>query len=170
MGRRKLETPRILTKGVGLKGDDKPNTSPTKQHYVGVNQLIDLFYEYCEDVKANPILEEDFVGGAGIRVQKEKQRPFTKQGFYVYIKKKTGFNVAHYFRSQPHQDFSAYKDVIEEIELTIADNQISGGMVGIFNARMSSLLQGLVEKTESKNDNKITVTVEYADRSKGSIE
>jgi hypothetical protein len=62
------------------------------------------------------------------------------------------------------------RDVIEEIELTIADNQISGGMVGIFNARMSSLLQGLVEKTESKNDNKITVTVEYADRSKGSIE
>lgn len=170
MGRRKLETPRILTKGIGLKGDDKPNTSPTKQHYVGVNQLIDLFYEYCEEVKANPIIQEDYVGGAGIQVQKKLQRPYTKQGFFVFVKQKTGFNVGHYFKPSAHQDFSAYKDVIDEIELTIADNQISGGMVGIFNARMSSLMQGLVEKTENKNDNKITVTVEYADRSKGSIE
>ena len=101
---------------------------------------------------------------------KQKQRPYTKQGFYVFVKKKTGFNVSHYFRPSTQHDYSAYKDVIEEIELTIADNQISGGMVGIFNARMSSLMQGLVEKTENKNDNKITVTVEYADRSKGSIE
>jgi hypothetical protein len=169
--RRKLEPPKgVPTKGIGLKGEDKPNTSPTKQHYVGVNQLIDLFYEYCEDVKANPILEEDYVGGAGIKVEKKKQRPYTKQGFFVFVKHRTGFNVSHYFKSSQQNDYSAYKDVIEEIELTIADNQISGGMVGIFNARMSSLMQGLVEKTESKNDNKITVTVEYADRSKGSIE
>ena len=70
--RRKLEPPKgVPTKGIGLKGEDKPNTSPTKQHYVGVNQLIDLFYEYCEDVKANPILEEDYVGGAGIKVLKK---------------------------------------------------------------------------------------------------
>lgn len=169
MGRRKTVTePR--TKGIGLKGEDKPNTSKTKQHYVGVNELIDLFHQYVKEVDENPIMQEDFVGGAGMRVQRELKRPYTKPGFIVFVKKKTGFNISQYLLENPQHDYSAYADVLTEIKMTIADNQITGGMVGIFNARMSSLLQGLVEKTENKNDNKVVVTVEYADRSKGNIE
>lgn len=109
--------------------------------------MMALFESYRFEINANPIKVTDWVGGAGKKVSRPKQRPLTMDGFEVFAHKK-GFTVEHYFRNSgaAYEDFCTICSIIKKI---IRADQIEGGMAGIYNPSITQRLNNLVEKTES---------------------
>lgn len=116
------------------------------------DQMWDLFQEYCVVTKKNPIKVKDWVGGMGKPVIRQKERPLTMEGFELFIwEKKIMEGVEQYFsnREGRYQDFVGICSLIRK---QIRQDQISGGMAGIYNPSITQRLNGLVEKTENKHE------------------
>lgn len=150
-----------MNRGKGNKADHKPNTSPTKQHYVGVDELWQLFLDYVESRKSDPINVEDYVGAAAKRVYRKKEKPLTRNGFFLYVKKVKGYWVKHYFAKKATVPYEPYKEIIDMIEESIKDDQIVGAMCGIYNATITARLNGLTEKVEESGSKEVSIKVTY---------
>lgn len=127
-------------------------------------RMWELFSEYREQAKSKPILVQDFVGKDGEEVRREKERPLTLEGFENYCFEKGVINdLGDYFgnKNGKYEDFSAICRAIRKI---IRQDQIEGGMAGIYNPSITQRLNGLVDKQESKTDGKQEIIVKYANR------
>lgn len=147
---------------LGKKDKDKPNTSGTKQHYFGINELWEVFKEYVESVKTNPKKVEDYVGKDGNRVHRERETPLTMDGFTLYCIDKFGYGCRQYF--YPHNknaDYSAYKDVVDRIMMSIRNDQIIGGMTNVYNHSITARLNNLKENIEETGNKDVTIKVKY---------
>lgn len=126
--------------------------------------LWQLFTEYAQYIKTNPILVHDFVGKDGDSVHREKQRPLTIEGFecYLYDKGVIG-DLSHYFANTDNR-YEDYLTICSRIRKSVRANQIEGGMAGIFNPSITQRLNGLVDKTDNVNVNtNKNVTVQVVD-------
>jgi hypothetical protein len=124
--------------------------------------LWDLFTEYVQFKKENPILVHDFVGKDGDSVQRKKERPLTIEGFecYLYDKGVIG-DLSHYFANTGGK-YEGYLTICSRIRKAVRNDQIEGGMAGIYNPSITQRLNGLVEKSQNENVNtnhNITVEV-----------
>ena len=111
--------------------------------------LKDLFENYVRLTKLNPIIVVDFVGGKGSRAEREKERPLTMEGFEIFcFKEEYTADLSRYFanKDDKYSDFCAICLYIRKV---IRDDQISGGMAGIYNPSITQRLNGLVEKTQT---------------------
>lgn len=112
-------------------------------------ELWDAFCEYRRDTKSNPILVHDFVGKDGEEVFRQRERPLTYEGFKSWMFEKQsdlGFDSTRYFDGRM-PEFVSISTHIKEI---IRQDQVSGGMAGIYNASLTARVNGLVDKTENK--------------------
>jgi hypothetical protein len=113
--------------------------------------LWDLFFKYKTQVKENPIKVQDYVGKDGDVVWREKEKPLTMVGFQNYLDDNDIItDVTDYFENKENR----YKDFIRicsRIKRNIQDDQISGGMVGIYNPSITQRLNNLIEKVEQTN-------------------
>jgi hypothetical protein len=116
-------------------------------------KLWELFIEYKEWVKSNPILKMVFVGKDGIKDYEERERPLTIDGFecYLYDKGVIG-DLSHYFANTDNK-YSDYLTICTRIRKSVRNDQIEGGMANIYNPSITQRLNGLTEKTETKLDN-----------------
>ena len=116
-------------------------------------QLYDLFKEYKESIKGKPILIKDWVGKDAEQVKREKERPLTMEGFENYVADIPGMpdGLDQYFsnREERYSDFVA---ICSRIRRAIRQDQIEGGMAGIYNPSITQRLNSLVEKQEIKQD------------------
>lgn len=121
--------------------------------------MLDLFYQYEEWVKNNPLKVEDYVGKDGVRVFREKNRPYTMEGFESFLFDKGIISdLSPYFANRDGR-YSDFVPTLRIIRGKIRMNQIEGGMAGIYNHTLTARINGLVEKTENKNDvTQITIT------------
>ena len=125
-------------KGVG----GRPRMFKTPQ------DLWNAFVRYKDDTKANPYLVHDFVGKDGIPVFREKEKPLTFEGFKAWLflnQSDLGFDCDWYFDGK-HQEFLGIASHIKEI---IRQDQIAGGMAGVYNSSLTARLNGLADKTET---------------------
>ena len=107
-----------------------------------------LFEEYIEETKANPILKHTFVGKDGKSVYEKRERALTMEGFELYCGKNGyTFDLSHYFSNfeQRYQDFVA---ICHAIRKAIREDQIQGGLAGVYNTSITQRLNGLTEKSE----------------------
>ena len=114
--------------------------------------MYQLFQEYCEHTKANPIKVKDWVGGMAKPVVREKEIPLTMEGFEIYgFRQGIVIGLDQYFanREGRYEDFVS---ICSRIRKEIRDDQIKGGMAGIFNPSITQRLNNLVEKTENKHE------------------
>lgn len=113
--------------------------------------LWKLFQDYKEFIKAKPIEVGDWVGGMAIPVDRKKERPLTMEGFENYVADLDGYpmDLGDYFenRNDAYTNFSA---ICQRVKRAIRQDQIEGGMAGIYNPSITQRLNGLVDKTESK--------------------
>jgi hypothetical protein len=114
--------------------------------------LWEMFENYKRLTKLNPYIIVDFVGGKGSRVEREKERPLTYEGFKLYGDSE-GLNIRHYFENTERR-YEEYGEVCMRIKESIRHDQISGGLVGIYNPSITQRLNGLVEKTQNENINR----------------
>lgn len=115
------------------------------------DELLELFLKYSEEVKSNPRKRHVFVGKDGMSENERLERPLTLEGFRVWCYKSIGC-VKQYF-DNPDQRYNDYITICSHIRDIIKTDQIEGGMVGQYNPSITQRLNGLVEKTDNKNEN-----------------
>ncbi len=114
------------------------------------NDLLNAFEEYKESIQeqSKEWLKIQYVGKDGERVADALKIPLTMEGFEVFCYKKYGC-VEQYFRNKD----SLYIDFVgicSHIRNEIRENQIIGGMLGVFNPSITQRLNGLTDKQEIK--------------------
>jgi hypothetical protein len=112
-------------------------------------EMLALFDEYRKQVKGNPIKVKDWVGGAGKPVVRLKERPLTFDGFEVFVwRKGVAEGVEQYFNNRDGR-YTNFLGVCSFIRKEIRDDQINGGMSGIYNPSITQRLNNLKEQTET---------------------
>jgi len=118
--------------------------------------LWQYFLEYKKQVKSNPIIVKDWVGKDATDVYREKEKPLTFIGFQNYLDDQDIISdVTDYFENK-NGSYEKFIRICSRIKRNITDDQIAGGMVGIYNPSITQRLNGLTEKTETNIKAEIT--------------
>lgn len=115
-------------------------------------KMWELFNAYSDEVKKNPIKRtvkgnKDFIVSA-----EELRRPLTMEGFEIWcFENGVIADLGHYF-ANTDKAYEDYRTICQLIKKKIRQDQIEGGMAGIYNPSITQRLNNLVEKTENKHE------------------
>jgi hypothetical protein len=109
-----------------------------------------LFQDYKEKVKSDPFIVGDWVGGMALPVDRKKEKPLTLEGFDNYLFEMEIIDGVQNYFANTNNAYSDFLSICSRIRNAIREDQISGGMAGIYNPSITQRLNGLVDKTESK--------------------
>ncbi len=112
-------------------------------------QLYELFVRYKQDVKANPRIKSVFGGKESEERAEPLERPLTMEGFEVFCWDIVG-QVEDYFKNRDKR-YEEYTPICSRIRKEIREDQITGGMVGQYNASITQRLNNLKEQIEQTN-------------------
>ena len=111
-------------------------------------KMWEHFTAYKNEVKANPIRVQDYVGKDAEMVYRDKERPLTMEGFELYCFDKGIIgDLSHYFCNLDNR-YSDYIAICSRIRKSSKDDQIQGGMAGIYNPSITQRLNGLTDRSE----------------------
>lgn len=113
-------------------------------------QMWELFEKYREKVKSNPFKQHDFVGGIGQEVYRKKEKPLTYEGFSNFVWDCGILKDTDDYFGNTGGAYAEFSEVCSRIKRIIREDQIEGGMAGIYNPSITQRLNNLVEKTEAK--------------------
>lgn len=126
------------------------------------DKMWELFAAYVESVKNDPIEVQDFVGKDGDEVFRKKERPLTMEGFQNYLDDQDVItDVTDYFENKQGR-YVEFVRICSRIRRRIRQDQIEGGMAGIYNPSITQRLNGLIEKVQEDGNKEITIKVKYA--------
>lgn len=111
-------------------------------------KMWELFEKYYEATKNKPFKVQDFVGKDGDEVDRIKERPLTVVGFYNYCRR-NATDVHNYFENTESR-YDDYEGICRAIRDEIKQDQIEGGMAGIYNPSITQRLNGLADKRETE--------------------
>ena len=127
-------------------------------------KMWNLFQQYREWVEKNPI-HKKVEGNKGFIISKEAlKRPLTMEGFEVWCFEKGEINDLGDYFSNKNGKYEEFSTICQLIKKVIREDQISGGMVGVYNHSITQRLNGLVEKSAAEDKSEVTVKVQYASR------
>jgi len=112
-------------------------------------QLYELFKKYKEDVKANPRIKSVFGGKEFEERAEPLERPLTMEGFEIFCWDEVGC-VEDYFKNSGKR-YEEFTPICLRIRKEIREDQITGGMVGQYNASITQRLNNLKEQVEQTN-------------------
>jgi hypothetical protein len=118
-------------------------------------KMWELFEAYRKEVKDNPRVKHVFVGKDGNSDYERLERPLTFEGFYNYCYHVVGC-IDQYFENRDDR-YTDYVAICSHIKKIIRQDQIEGGMVGQYNPSITQRLNGLAEKTQNENTQKIEI-------------
>lgn len=111
-------------------------------------KMWELFTDYKKWVKENPILIQDYVGKDADEVMREKPRCLTIEGFENHVANLGVIqDLGDYFANTDNK-YEEYSTICSRVKREIRQNQIEGGMAGIFNPSITQRLNGLTDKKE----------------------
>lgn len=113
-------------------------------------KMWEYFLAYQAETKEKPILVQDFVGKDGDEVHRKKERPLTMEGFENWLFRHDIItDVSDYFENKDER-YGDYVPISRAIRRMIKQDQVEGGMAGIYNPSLTARLNGLAEKTDGK--------------------
>lgn len=112
--------------------------------------LFGLFLEYKDKVKSEPILVTDWVGKDADKVNRPKEKPLTYEGFQNYVEDLGIISTLDHYFINYEKRYELFVGVCSRIKRHIRQDQIEGGMAGIYNPSITQRLNGLADKTETK--------------------
>jgi len=127
-------------------------------------KLHKLFEAYKKHIKAHPIKKMDFKGKDAEKVYYELEKPLTMEGFENYVAK-NGLNqagLAHYF-ANTNEKYNDYLTICSYVRREIREDQISGGMAGIYNPSITQRLNNLVDKQDQNITGNQTIKISFKD-------
>jgi hypothetical protein len=111
-------------------------------------KMWEHFLAYKKQVKDNPIIVKDWVGKDATDVFREKEKPLTFIGFQNYLDDQEIItDVTDYFENKDNR-YSDFIRICSRIKRNIQDDQIAGGMVGIYNPSITQRLNGLTDNVD----------------------
>jgi hypothetical protein len=111
-------------------------------------KMWEYFDEYKKNIKDNPIMVKDWVGKDADEVHKPKEKPLTFIGFQNYLDDQNIItDVTDYFENKDNR-YSGYVRICSRIMRNIKQDQIEGGMVGIYNPSITQRLNGLTDNVD----------------------
>lgn len=108
------------------------------------------FVEYRERTKDNPIKVLDFVGKDGMSVYREKERPLTIEGFENYLEEYYGLGHIQQYLENREGRYEEFVSIIARVRKIVRQDQLEGGMSGIYHPNLTARIQGLSEKIENE--------------------
>lgn len=120
--------------------------------------LWNHFKAYKETVKNNPIIIQDFVGKDADEVERKKERPLTMEGFENYCFENGIINDLKDYFANSNDAYTIFSPICRAIKRVIRQDQIEGGMAGIYNPSITQRLNSLVEKTNTEVVGNTTIT------------
>lgn len=130
-----------------------------KKYIESPEVMWEHFLAYKRQVKKNPIIVKDWVGKDAIDVYREKEKPLTFIGFQNYLDDQNIItDVTDYFENKDNR-YNDFVRICSRIKRNIQEDQISGGMAGIYNPsitqRLNSLTDNIDLSTKGKELNNI---------------
>jgi hypothetical protein len=114
--------------------------------------MYDLFKEYVKHAKSKPILKHTFVGKDGKSVFEQRERALTMEGFELFCGESGyAYDLHHYF-SNLDERYSEYVPICARIRKAIREDQIQGGLAGVYNPSITARLNGLTEKVQTEQN------------------
>jgi len=111
-------------------------------------KMWEYFEDYIAHTKNNPFKVGDWVGKDALPVDRLKEKPLTLEGFEVYLFKKGILNDLKDYFSNKDERYTDYTPICIAIRTVIRQDQIEGGMAGIYNPSITQRLNGLKETTD----------------------
>ena len=106
------------------------------------------FIEYARFTKSNPFLVQDFVGKDGEEVYRKKEKPLTLEGFELYCYNEGIISDLSKYFANTDNKYSDFCAICSRIRKQIREDQILGGMAGLYNPSITQRLNGLTDKSE----------------------
>jgi len=125
-------------------GRNKAIESPEK--------MMELFSAYKKKAKSNPILKHTFVGKDGKSVYEERERALTMEGFELYCFEQGIINDLGDYFSNKDERYSDFATICHTIRKAIREDQIQGGLAGVYNPSITQRLNGLTEKVQTEQN------------------
>jgi hypothetical protein len=125
------------------------STRGNKKYIDSPEIMWQLFEEYQAKVKSNPFLVRDWVGGMAMQVERPKEKPLTYEGFSNYVFSKGILKDTDDYFGNTGGAYEQFSDVCSRIKRVIREDQIAGGMAGLYNPSITQRLNNLVEKTQT---------------------
>jgi hypothetical protein len=125
-------------------------------------ELQQAWEEYKEHLKVEALqwVKIQYVGKEGQRMEDAFKLPYTFDGFSVFCYNKYG-TVKHYFDNKENY-YTDFGVICSHIKEEIRANQITGGLLGIYNPSITQRLNSLVEKVQTD----VSIDVPIIDMSK----
>lgn len=125
------------------------NVHPTRI-FKNPDELRNAFNLYKKDleVKAKEWVKIQYVGKEGQRMEDSFKLPFTMSGFEVFCFDNYGA-VGQYFDNKDDY-YDDFVSICSHIKKQIQDNQITGGLLGVYNPSITQRLNGLVERNQTE--------------------
>ncbi len=131
-------------------------------------ELLSAWESYKKNLltKALDWPKVQYVGREGQRVEDYPKLPLTMEGFSVFCYANNIGTIRHYFTNTDgyYDDFCQVCSYVQE---EIRQDQITGGLLGVYNASITQRLNGLTEstKTELTGNLPTSVTFNFTDMS-----
>lgn len=111
-------------------------------------ELEIVWTSYKESLKQEALewIKVQYVGKDGDRREDPMKLPYTMEGFEVYCYNNHGC-VNQYFDNKDGY-YGDFVTICSHIKKEIRANQITGGLLGIYNPSITQRLNGLAEKSE----------------------
>lgn len=137
-----------------------------KKKYIATpEKMWELFCLYRNKIKSEPITiieqkkgtlilpkgltAQEFKEFSASIIELPKQRPLTLEGFENYCADEDIIaDLSQYF-ANTEKRYTNYQSICKRIRRVIRQDQIEGGMSGIYNPSITQRLNALVEKTET---------------------
>ena len=115
------------------------------------NDFLTAWNEYKQDLKekSEEWFKVQYVGKEGTRKTDAYKLPLTAEGFYRFCFDNYGGGVKQYFENKSDL-YTDFIEVCSRIKNEIRENQIIGGMLGVYNPSITQRLNSLVEKNETE--------------------
>jgi hypothetical protein len=120
-----------------------------KKHIETPEKMMELFLAYKKKVKSNPFVVTDWVGGMAKEVNRHKEKPLTLEGFSTYCFEMGIIHRVHDYFGNKNDAYNNFSDICHAIKEIIRQDQIEGGMAGIYNPSITQRLNNLVDKQET---------------------
>lgn len=118
-------------------------------------ELWALFVGYLKWASDNPIRKMVFVGRDGNKDYELIDRPLSVFGFESYCFTQ-GVTVCHYLENTDKR-YEEFCTITTRVKNHIKEQQVSGGMAGVYNANLTARLNNLSDKQETRIEGEVAI-------------
>lgn len=112
-------------------------------------------YKDSLEVEAENWLKVQYVGKEGQRMTDALKLPYTMDGFEVFCYENYG-TVEQYFKNKDGY-YNDFVPICSHIKKVIRSNQITGGLLGVYNTSITQRLNNLAENTKTTLDGSLNI-------------